>query len=677
MTSEELERSLNKEQLDAVLSTGGSLLIIAGAGSGKTRVITYRIAHLLDMGVPQSQILALTFTNKAAKEMAERVKDLTKRKLQNLTVSTFHAFGVMILREEIERLGYRKNFSIYDETDKCALIKECARDEGLNVDALDTYKVSQLFSSIKCKRKSLSSEGETYQRLYRSYNEALKLYNCVDFDDLIALPIQLLEDDEVRKKYQTRYQYIMIDEFQDTSALQYEFIRLIAKENIAVVGDDDQSIYSWRGANYKNITNFERDYHSRQIMLTHNYRSTQGILAIANNVIKHNTERKDKKLWSSNDKKTPVDVYCVNDENAEGSFIADAIMGLAMEERIPYSEFGVLMRTNTQSRQIEEALLEANIPYTMSGGISFFERKEIRDLISYLRIIANTADDVNLLRIINTPRRAIGRITIEVITKRAKENNVTLYTAIKDILSDAINKSELTTPYNYNIENFQLTGEEIKKPTRKDKGDLGTAALDALEEFFNLIESQRKIFFHGRGLAQKVRTLLESIGYKEYIMAENKKSEKIGAFKLKNVEHYLQSIEEWEKEAEDKSLFSYLNRITLLGRDDLSDEDSGEVNLMTIHAAKGLEFKVVFIAGCVEGILPHKHSIEDFDDDPEKDTQAAIEEERRLFYVAITRARERLFISCTKERKTRGVPLLCEPSRFLDEIPEDLVSIHA
>src|SRR5574344_993040 len=386
-----LKSELNPEQYRAVTTIDGPILIIAGAGSGKTRVITYRIAHMLDAGIPQSQILALTFTNKAAKEMESRVKELTNRKLQNLTVSTFHAFGVRILRSDIDKLGYRENFSIYDETDRTSLIKESGRELKFTTDALDTYKIGNLFSNIKTGRKNWESANDMYRNLYESYQEGLKLYNSVDFDDLIVLPIKLFhEHPDVLEKYKERYKYIMVDEFQDTSHQQYEMMHLLADRNVAVVGDDDQSIYSWRGADYQNIVQFEKDFPDvKEIRLEQNYRSSETILDAANGVISHNKNRKDKKLWSDNGSGKPIEIFMPENETDEASFIAESIQGISMDEKLKYDDFGVLIRANSQSRPIEEALLEANIPYTMSGGTSFYERMEIKDIISYLRVISN------------------------------------------------------------------------------------------------------------------------------------------------------------------------------------------------------------------------------------------------------------------------------------------------
>ena len=636
-----LKEELNPEQYKAVTAIDGAILIIAGAGSGKTRVITYRIAHMLDMGIPQSQILALTFTNKAAKEMSDRVKELTQKKLQNLTVSTFHAFGVKILRSDIERLGYRENFSIYDETDRTALIKECGRELKFSPDALDIYKISTLFSNIKTGRKNWETANDMYRQLYESYQEGLKLYNAVDFDDLIVLPIKLFkEHPDILAKYKERYKYIMVDEFQDTSHQQYELMHLLADKNVAVVGDDDQSIYSWRGADYQNIINFEKDFDVQEIRLEQNYRSTETILEAANGVISHNTNRKDKKLWSGNGGGKPIEIFMPENETDEANFIAESIQGIAMEDSRKYDEFGVLIRANTQSRFIEEAFLQANIPYTMSGGTSFFERKEIKDVISYLRVIANHDDDINLLRIINTPRRGIGRATIQLINDEANKLGSTLWTAIQSLL--------------------QAQDSPASENLKED-----------LQEFVNIIENNRQKLISGRGLASKVRALVEEINYKDHLVTEYSKNEKAVRFKLMNIESLLNSMETWENDPDNfnPSLFTYLNRITLLSRDDGNDEnDKGKVNLMTIHASKGLEFPVVFIAGAEEGLIPHARSVDD--------NGGNVEEERRLFYVAITRARDKLLISsCQKRRKQQSI-VECTPSRFLDEIPENLVEYH-
>jgi DNA helicase-2/ATP-dependent DNA helicase PcrA len=642
---EDLKSELNPEQYRAVTTLEGAILIIAGAGSGKTRVITCRIANMLEHGIPQSQILALTFTNKAAKEMSDRIKGLTNKKLQNLTISTFHAFGVRVLRQDIQALGYRENFSIYDETDRYALIKETGRELHFTGDAMDVYKIGAIFSDIKTGRKNWNAENSMYRELYESYQEGLKVYNSVDFDDLITLPIKLWrEHPDILEAYRNRYKYIMVDEFQDTSHQQYEMMHILADKNVAVVGDDDQSIYSWRGADYQNILNFEKDFPEvQEIRLEQNYRSTGTILAAANGVIKHNTNRKDKELWSGNGEGKPIEIYMPENEAAEADFIADGIQGICIEEKRKYDDFGVLMRANTQSRAIEEAFLEANIPYVMSGGTSFFERKEIKDIISYLRVISNHDDDINLLRIINTPRRGIGRTSIEALNTVAARLGVSLWEAIQAVLE---------------------CGE--------DECPVSDSALESLKSFCQLIENN-KTMLSGKGLSKKVKQMVTDINYFDFLIAENTKSEKAARFKYMNIESLIKSMEQWENnpQHDDTSLYAYLNRITLLSRDDLDDgeADKGKVNLMTVHASKGLEFPVVFIAGAEEGLMPHARAVEEGGDN-------AIEEERRLFYVAVTRARDRLFISSCRKRRKMNASVDCEPSRFLDEIPQNLVKYH-
>ena len=633
--------NLNPEQAKAVNTINGPVLIIAGAGSGKTRVITFRIAHMLESGIPQSQILALTFTNKAAREMEQRIKELTGKKLQNLTISTFHALGVKILREYIDWLGWRQNFSIYDEVDRNQLIKESAKELKIATETLDVYGVGTLFSQIKTGQKNFTAQTAVYRPLYNEYQAGLKLFNAVDFDDLIMLPIKLFtEHPDVLAVYKNRYRYVMVDEFQDTSIQQYQMMHLIADDNVCVVGDDDQSIYSWRGANYENIRLFEKDFpHLVEIKLEQNDRSTGTILAAANGVISHNTNRKEKALWSGNGSGKPIEIFIPENEAAEADFIADTILTEKMRENRSYADFGVLIRTNGLGRAIEEAFLDANIPYRMSGGTSFFQRKEIKDIISYLRVIANPDDDINLLRIINTPRRGIGKKTLEVLSAIATEKECSIRMAIHALLE-------------------------------RPPDDFREKSLADLEEFVELISSERKQLLSGKGLANKVRKLVERIQYFDYLTQEFQKNEKAARFKFLNIESLLQSIDTWETNPDnfDPSLYTYLNRITLLSRDDQNEEDTGEVNIMTIHAAKGLEFPVVFIAGAEEGIIPHARSMEENAGD--------VEEERRLFYVAITRARDKLIITSCRTRRRQAGLLECSPSPFLEEIPAELVQYH-
>ena len=630
--------ALNDKQKEAVSRIEGPLLIIAGAGSGKTKVITHRIAYMLEKGILQSNILALTFTNKAAREMNERISQLLGKKCPSLTINTFHAFGVKVLREHIELLGWRANFSIYDETDKNDLIKECAKEIKLSDDALDVYKIANIFSNIKMGRRGFREDEAIYEELYEEYQERLKLFNAVDFDDLIMLPIELLSThNEVLETYKKRYKYIMVDEFQDTSMQQYNFIHLIAEKNICVVGDDDQSIYSWRGANFENIRKFEEDYPDLlEVKLEQNYRSTGTILAAANGIISHNVNRKEKALWSAKGSGLPIEFYMPETETDEADFIAEMIESYKRDEGLKYSDFGILLRTNSLTRNIEESLLETNIPYRVTGGTSFFQRKEIKDIISYLRVATNPDDDVNLLRIINTPPRGIGKTTIKAVSEVATEKKISVWKAI----------------------DFLITNDSSVKGR----------SVEDLESFVSIINTHRTKLLQGKNITSKVNALIEEIEYLPYLEKEFQKNEKLGKFKAHNIEAFLQSIERWELNPynEKTSIYDYLNRITLLTRDD--EEEGGEVALMTIHSAKGLEFPVVFIAGVEEGLLPHERSIEEGKEN--------IEEERRLFYVAVTRARQKLFItSCKTRRRAQGIKE-CKPSPFIEEIPKELINYY-
>ncbi|WP_321991897.1 UvrD-helicase domain-containing protein [Marispirochaeta aestuarii] len=637
---------LNDRQKEAVLSIDGPLLIIAGAGSGKTRVITHRIAHMLTQGIPQSSILALTFTNKAAREMSERVRELTKKKLSNLTVSTFHAFGVQILRKTIHLLpGYRDNFSIYDQADKNALIKECARELGMAPDTLDLWEIGNIFSSVKTFRHKWDGDTKIYEKLFHEYQEHLQLYNAVDFDDLIVRPIHILQENpEVLESYRERFQYVMVDEFQDTSMAQYQLMKILSEtnRNICVVGDDDQSIYSWRGANYENIINFERDFPElTEIKLEQNYRSTGNILAAANGLIAHNTNRKEKELWTGTGYGNAIEIYYPENEQREAEFITTMIRMLKSRGEIEYHDVGVLIRTNSLSATLEDAFLNENIPYRISGGTSFFQRKEIKDLISYLRIMSNPDDDMNLLRIINTPRRGIGKRTLQRIQETAQKKNCSIYSAISALRYAS------------------------------DSG-LGEKAQTDLSDFVSLIEYYREQVFTGKGIAKTVQSLVDAVQYWPYLIGEHQKNESTARWKYANICRFIEMIAQWEEtqkeEGRKASVYDYLNRITLITRDDDQDDDDGRVNIMTIHAAKGLEFSLVFLAGVEAHLVPHARAVEE---DP-----ANLEEERRLFYVAITRAREKLYItSCRSRRNMRDV-LVCEPSPFLTEIPEGLIEDH-
>lgn len=646
-----LSESLNPEQLHAVESIEGPLLILAGAGSGKTRVITYRIAYMLSQGIPQSTILAVTFTNKAAHEMASRVRELCSQKLQNLTVVTFHAFGARVLREHGHHLDYRRNFSIYDETDKQALIKESARDLGLlrnNRDGFDPYRVASLFSRIKSKIAEWGDETAHLRPLFDEYQSRLKLFNAVDFADLIRLPIRLLEQSpEVRSALQQRFRYFMVDEFQDTSQQQYHLIKLLARasENLCVVGDDDQSIYSWRGAHFENILQFERDFPAfQEVKLEQNYRSTRKILLTANRVIHNNRNRKGKNLWSGLADGESVVLNFPENEQKEGEFIAETIRSLALKQRIPLNQFGVLVRTNGLTRAIEEAFVRQNLLYQVSGGMSFFQRKEVKDILAYLKVMANPDDDMNLLRIINTPRRGIGKKAMEAIVAAARSRECSLYSALNALHTSADSGAEITS--------------------------LPEKAPAVLGEFSELIESFRSRFLKSRQLASTLGALVEELDYWSYLVQEHSRPE-VARWKYGNVEGLMDSISTYEEDPDnlDPNLYDYLNRITLVSRDNLEEQSGQErVNLMTIHAAKGLEFHTVFIAGLEKGLIPHARSLEE--------GEHSVEEERRLFYVAITRAKQRLYLSSCKTRRRRGTLEEAEPSPFLDELPADLLEYH-
>ncbi|MCL2184994.1 MAG: UvrD-helicase domain-containing protein [Treponema sp.] len=658
--------ALNEPQLKAVRSINGPVLIIAGAGSGKTRVITYRIAHMLEKGIPQSAILALTFTNKAAREMQTRVKELTEKKLQSLTVSTFHAFGLEIIRDNHEVLGYRRNFSVYDETDKISLIKESLRECKLANQKIDLYELNQFFSKIKTGLADWKDNSIPFdlENVYNEYQSALKIFNAVDFDDLLTIPLELLQtNDEILQKYRQKFKYIMVDEFQDTSLIQYKLMKLLAggeNANCCVVGDDDQSIYSWRGANYENILKFEKDFPSLiEIKLEQNYRSTSTILDAANGVISHNKSRKRKNLWSPKEGGKPIELFLPENETDEAEFIANQISLLKIMEDYNYHHFGVLTRTNSLSRNIEEAFLAENIPYRVSGGTSFFQRKEIKDIISYLRVIANPDDDISLIRIINTPRRGIGKTTIAMLSEITKKNHISLWASI--------------TRVNYARSQGQLFQD--------------AKAMTELEEFSAMIEKMRCLFLERRSideddkektirswsLSQCVNKLIDEIDYWSYLVMEHNKDEKKARWKYSNIEYFIRMIQNWESDPDnlDAGLYAWLNRISLITRDDGEDDKEGKVNLMTIHSAKGLEFPVVFIAGAEDGLIPHEKSLDENEED-----SGSIEEERRLFYVAITRAQEKLYItSCKKRRKLQNT-VECSPSPFLNEIPKELIKIN-
>ena len=635
----DLNQELNSEQAKAAGNIHGPSLIIAGAGSGKTRMITYRIAYMLEQGIKESEILALTFTNKAAKEMSERIKSLTGLKLKGLTASTFHSFGLGLLKQYIQYLGYKNNFTIYDTNDNMALLKQVIVSLDLELSNYNLYSLLSTFSDVKTGRiQGFQNKDGAVNQIYQEWLLSQKAYNVVDFDDLILLPIRLFEKrPDVLEKVQERYRYIMVDEFQDTSLLQYKFISMIAKKyrNICVVGDDDQSIYSWRGANYRNIQSFEEDFpERREFKLERNYRSTGTILEAANNLIVHNKERKSKKLWTDGEEGSRIYIISSEDEDDEAFMIADGIKKRHEKSGIPYSEFGILVRTNSLINTLENALMENGIQAQVSGASSFFDRKEVRDLICYLKIIVNTDDDVSLLRIINTPRRSIGRTSVEKLRAYADKKNISLFDAMTEFA------------YAADI--------PVKGKSQENLKTFSSQVLSWQEENKN----NRK--------AKLLSDIIDAIGYKEMLYEEYPDKPKLIDAKMRSLEFLIGRLSRFEKNNPDATLRDYLNIMSIDSRD-TEDKDDGKVNLMTMHASKGLEFDTVYLAGVEDNIIPSSRALEE---DPRN-----IDEERRLFYVAITRARKELNISYCEKRKDRmGESHLVLPSRFLEEIPEALLT---
>jgi DNA helicase-2/ATP-dependent DNA helicase PcrA len=636
-----LHTDLNTEQSRAASLIHGPVLIIAGAGSGKTRMICYRIAHMLEMGIGAQEILALTFTNKAAAEMAMRVRDLTQQPLTELTTSTFHAFGLRILREQGELVGYSKNFTIYDTSDCTALLKEVLLEEHLDPQAYDIADMLHLFSDIKMGRSGWpTNSGVAIKSVYDGYLEHMRLYNAVDFDDLIMLPLRLFERyPHILEMYQKRYSYIMVDEFQDTSREQYRLVEQLAAghRNLCVVGDDDQSIYSWRGANYQNIVLFETDFPERtEIKLEQNYRSSGTILKAANTLILHNSQRKEKALWTDGHSGGKITRLYPENEEVEVQTILKEIRSVSYSKQLSYRSFCILVRANHLIPAFENACMLEQIPVQVSGGQSFFERKEIKDTVSYLRILANPDDDMALLRIINTPRRKIGRSTLSAIRSIAHQHHCSLYRAMDLMMQHA----------------------EISEAKKKEP----------VSNLYDLIETYRSaLFAAGRKKSRILRALMEEIGYKEYLAQEYPGNDQAVLFRYGSIQTFIRLFSQWEQDEDNlsPSVYDYLQRLSLHSRD--QKEETGPpdaLSIMTIHAAKGLEFDCVFLAGVEDHMIPHARTIEE---NPE-----ALEEERRLFYVAITRAKQDLYISTCNQRKRNREIVPSMPSRFLSEIPEDL-----
>lgn len=629
--------NLNEMQQQAVLKTQGPLLILAGAGSGKTRVITTRIAYLIEQGVAPVNILAITFTNKAAKEMGSRVEDLIGNKAKFIQISTFHSFCSRILRTESEVIDYSNNFTIYDTSDKMSLIKTIMDTMGIDKKMLDASTVARKISAAKdelispddyIEKYNYERIGGTIGTIYKKYNHELQKNNAMDFDDLIYNTVFIFKNfPNILKKYQEQYKYIMVDEYQDTNYGQYILVNLLSKlhKNICVVGDDDQSIYGWRGADVKNILDFEKDYENVTVIkLEQNYRSSSNIIDAAKKVIKNNGMRKDKSIWTSSSSGEKIQVVELENDIKEATYVASQIEIQKHEHNLKYTDFAILYRANSLSRKFEEALSLHGIPYRVFGGLKFFDRMEVKDLIAYLKIIDNPDDDISLKRIINVPKRSIGAKSVEKLENYASQLNISLYDALQD-------------------------AKEILGNTKAQK---------SIAVFYEIIEQLKKyaIFMPTSELFEK---LIEVTGYTlEY---EEIKSPENNA-RLDNIGELKSLISEYEKTATDPTLRIFLQEAVLSTDMDTSDGQNDYVSLMTMHSAKGLEFDTVFVAATEEGIFPSSRSVMD---------QIKIEEERRLFYVAITRAKRRLYITRANTRMFYGQTNYNMKSRFLDEIGEE------
>ena len=619
--------NLNDKQKEAVLHIDGPMLVLAGAGSGKTKVLTNRIVNLIKNGVSPENILAITFTNKAAKEMKDRVYNLIGYEANKIQISTFHSLGLKILKENYDKLGYDKNFIIIDSDDSLTVIKKLLKDYNMSPEFYNAKNIRNKISSAKNELIDVNSFSNLeYDKkivtIYEKYVEKLKLNNSVDFDDLLILPIKLFRSHkEILNNYQEKYKYILIDEYQDTNQCQYILSKLLSSKyrNIFVVGDNDQAIYAFRGANYKNILNFEKDYPDcKTILLEENYRSTKTILNAANSVIKNNKQRKDKNLWSNNDEGELINYVKTNSEKEEASYVATTIKELISKGTDPM-EIAVLYRTNAQSRVMEEEMLKNNIPYKIVGSFYFYNRKEIKDLLCYLRLINNPKDDVSLLRVINVPKRKIGQKTIDNLTNVATINGTSLFEAITDG-KEAVFK-DLILKLQEQCENLSLT--------------------------------------------EMVDLVLEKSGLKQELENEKTLDSEI---RLENLKEFKSITKNYEEENGVISLDEFLNEITIVSDMSEHQDSNNKVSLMTVHSVKGLEYDNVFVIGMEEGIFPHYNSINE-------GTNSAIEEERRLCYVAITRAKKRLWLLNAKKRMLFGNMQLNPPSRFMEEIDDKYLNI--
>lgn len=632
---------LNPQQRQAVEATDGPLLIMAGAGSGKTRVLTHRIAYLIaTRKAPPWGILAITFTNKAAREMQDRVAKLVGNEGRDIWVSTFHSMCVRILRRDIERIGFTSNFSILDSTDQLSVIRNCMKDLNLDTKKFEPKAIQSVISTAKNELVTPAQyeqkAGDYFEglvaKVYTMYQKRLKANNSLDFDDLIMATIQLFKEvPEVLDFYQKKFQYIHVDEYQDTNRAQYMLCRMLADSHhrICVVGDSDQSIYRWRGADISNILNFEEDYpEARTILLEQNYRSTATILNAANEVIGQNTGRKPKKLWTDKGEGAKIKVYRADSEHDEGYFVTSEISKNVNQGK-SYQDHAILYRTNAQSRVIEEILIKSDIPYQIVGGIKFYDRKEIKDMLAYLRLLSNPDDDISLTRIINVPKRSIGDTTVAKLAAAATERGVSIFRVLEFV------------------------------------DDLGFAGRtrNALVEFYDMISALHQMVEY-LSVTELTEKILEMSQYRVDLQRENTLESRS---RLENIDEFLSVTMEFEKNNEDKSLVAFLTDLALIAdidsMNDSEEDRSDAVVLMTMHSAKGLEFPVVFIIGMEEGVFPHSRAFQDNEE---------LEEERRLAYVGITRAEQQLFLSCAQMRTLFGRTTANPPSRFLDEIPEEL-----
>ncbi|MDY4011671.1 MAG: UvrD-helicase domain-containing protein [Fusobacterium gastrosuis] len=624
-----LLEKLNDKQREAAAQVDGSILILAGAGSGKTRTITYRIANMIEnVGINPYSILAVTFTNKAAKEMRERVESLIGEEAKKCTISTFHSFGVKLLRMYAKELGYDSNFTIYDGDDQKRIVKTILKEYGL--EKINDREIASLISKIKEEDLSVKEYeyiNKNFAEIYEKYNRNLKSNNAMDFSDILVNTYNLLKLPHILERIQDKYKYVMIDEYQDTNNLQYKIIDLIAKKNLnlCVVGDENQSIYGFRGANISNILNFEKNYsNSKIIKLEENYRSTSVILEAANEVIKNNKSSKDKKLWTQNENGELIQILECDNGRDEVNKIIDIIRE-EHSKGVPYKDITILYRTNAQSRIFEEGFLRYNIPHKVFGGISFYARAEIKDIVAYLSVIANPKDELNLTRILNVPKRKLGDKGLEKIVEFARENKLSLLESLNYI---------------------------------NDIAGLNSVTKEKLMELYNIIKDYQEMVSY-ETTSEIVNGLIEKIGYLDYVQENYDNYET----RLENIDEFKNSILELENIVGDLRLNEYLENISLVSATDDLEESNDYVKLMTIHNSKGLEFPIVFIVGFENEIFPGNKALNDDNE---------LEEERRLCYVAITRAEKKLYLSYSHLRFIYGVDKLMTKSIFLKEIPTKL-----